>query len=192
MAKTATCAGDDDSLAGRELCCFDGLPLELKRVSRDTWDYRLRTRGTYDCDTSAQDGRSSLQAETIGDGTDVISEADAVLLESAIHAEARALGLLAAGLVALAAELARSARVCEPLDADARADLEVGGGVVADGDDVAGAFVPAHAGELGGERPVTLHDMEIWGNESWSCRQLMINRLSHLGECLVPVWQTPL
>jgi len=73
-----------------------------------------------------------------------------------VNASARA----AHGFVGLLAEVARQARAVDPLDADVVAELDVGD-EVALRDDHAGALVPAHQRQLGGQRPVAVHRVQV-------------------------------
>ena len=66
------------------------------------------------------------QRQTVGDGGELGSVRDGILLEGSIDRVARALSLLAEGFVTLSAELALVAGVGDPLDSDIVADLELG------------------------------------------------------------------
>lgn len=63
------------------------------------------------------------------------------MLKGTIDREAGALGRLAEWFVALAAEGTLQAAVRYPFDSDVLANLEIGVGVLANGDDLASTFV---------------------------------------------------
>lgn len=67
MAKTTTGTDDGDGLAWGEVGSLDGLP---------------------DGDTCAEEGSGSLEGESVGDGGDVSSKGDGVLLEGSVLGEA--------------------------------------------------------------------------------------------------------
>lgn len=73
---------------------------------------------------------------------------DSVLLEGAVHGEARALGLGAVGLVSAAALVALEARVGKPLDAHPVADLDVLVGTGTQLNNDTGTLVSSDQGEL--------------------------------------------
>lgn len=95
---------------------------------------------------------------------------DLLLHEGAVGVDAGALGLSAEGLVTGDAVVALVARVGDPLDADAVADLELGDGVV-DGDNDTSTLVASNAGAVGLEGPLVLDDVKVSLNVSVTSTQ---------------------
>lgn len=64
----------------------------------------METIYLVDCDTSAEDGRSIIKWESIGDGGELRGVGDGELLERSVDGVSGALGGLAQWLVSLSAE----------------------------------------------------------------------------------------
>jgi hypothetical protein len=118
-------------------------------------------------------GSGDLKGKSLGNGSEVTSEGNGVLLEGSIDRVARGLRVGASRLLALAADLTVQARVGEPLDSDGVSDLERSGSVVGDGDDTTSSLVASDKGKLGRSRPVSLERVQVGVADS---RVLLVSR----------------
>ena len=138
-AQAAGGTGDGDPLAGSEVGGLQGL---------------------VDGDTGTQDGGDLGEVGALGQLGGLDGVCGGVLLEGPVVRVAGQVCLLAVGLVALLAELARHAGAVKPLDTGEVADLEVAHRRAL-GDDDTGALVASDERELGGERPVALPGVQV-------------------------------
>lgn len=131
-----------------------------------------------------------LESESLGNGSEVTSVGDGVLLEGSVDRVARGLRVTAGSLLALAADLTVQARVSEPLDSDGVPDLERGGSVVGDGDDATCSLVASDERKLGRSGPISLERVKIGvadsgvllvdGEISLATRKKRLQRSAHL------------
>ncbi len=140
MAESSTGAGNRHVLAGDELCLLESF-----------------VHG----DACAEDGCGLVERQRVRDDGEVVGVRHGVLLERAVHAEARALGVRAVGLGAGAAEGAVEARGGDPLDAHTVADLDELVGTLAERHDHTGTLVATDERQLVVERPVAEHGVQI-------------------------------
>jgi len=118
-------------------------------------------------------GGGDLERKSLGNGSEMTSEGNGVLLEGSINRVARGLRVGASRLLALAADLTVQARVGEPLDSDGVSHLERSRSVVGDGDDATSSLVASDEGKLGRSRPVPLERVQIGVADS---RVLLVSR----------------
>jgi hypothetical protein len=113
-----------------------------------------------DGDTSAENGGNLLEITLLGDTGNVSSLSDTVLLEGTIDGVTREKSFSAKRLIGLLAERAGETRAVEPLDTDVVTELDVLDKGPALHNNTS-TFVSTDKGELDGQRPVTVHGMEI-------------------------------
>merc|ERR1719487_697695 len=106
VTEATTGARDDDKVAWLRVGLLDGLP---------------------DRDAGAEDWRSDLHGEALGDGRDVLGVGHGVLLERAVDRVPTQLCVRARGLLTSQASLAVETAIGKPLQAHGAANLELAG-----------------------------------------------------------------